>query len=142
MVRLKSCTFKFNFAIILFRFHQYLYELKISIFTKKISYCIMVWSHMSFKHSSYLWRISDCLKSHCVIFITGDIYENVPKDKRYSKLDFFLVSFYLNNQPNALYLRILSFLSSNQAENSRGVHGGYILMTDKRCMKCQLNGKN
>lgn len=82
------------------------------------------------------------MKSHCVIFITGDIYENVPKDKRYSKLDFLLVSFYLNNQPNAQYLRILSFLSSSHAENSRGVHGGYILMTDKRCMKCQLNGKN
>lgn len=40
----------------------------------------------------------------------GDIYENVPKDK-----------------------------SSSQADTSRGVHGGYILMTDKRCLKCQLN---
>nr|XP_022343835.1 uncharacterized protein LOC111136944 [Crassostrea virginica]XP_022343836.1 uncharacterized protein LOC111136944 [Crassostrea virginica] len=23
--------------------------------------------------------------------------------------------------------------------NSRGVHGGYIMMTDKKCLKCQLN---
>ena len=55
----------------------------------------------------------------------------------YKKFVKFLLQF---GQQTYCCSKIYLFIFSPEG-NSRGVHGGYIMMTDKKCLKCQLNGK-